>query len=185
MPSNLKATIEALLFIYGEPVKIKKLAQIIQTDEETVNKTLEEMRLALESEDRGLKLVVYEGEATLTTKSELGTILQGVIKEEMDAELTPASLEALTIIAYLGPCSRAEIDYVRGVNSAVILRSLAIRGLVTRRPDPANGHNYLYQVTGELLRHMGLGTPEELPEYSKYHDLIKKLRENNEAPENK
>jgi segregation and condensation protein B len=185
MPNNLKSTIEALLFIYGEPIKIKKLAQIAQTDEETVNKALEEIRLAWEPEDRGLKLMIYENEATLTTKPELGTLLQSVIKEEMDSELTPASLEALTIIAYLGPCSRAEIDYVRGVNSAVILRSLIVRGLIARKPDPERGNSYLYQVTGDLLRHMGLSAPGELPEYDKYHEIIKKLRENNEAPENK
>lgn len=185
MPNNLKATIEALLFIYGEPIKIKKLAQIANTDEETVRKVLEEIRLSFEPEDRGLKLMVYENEATLTTKPELGALLQGVIKEEMDSELTPASLEALTIVAYLGPCSRAEIDYVRGVNSAVILRSLTVRGLIMRKPDPERGNNHLYQVTGELLQHMGLGSPGGLPEYERYHELIKKLRENNETPESK
>jgi segregation and condensation protein B len=185
MPSNLKAKIEALLFIYGEPIKVKKLAQLVETDEDALNKTLEEIRLSLEAEDRGLKLMIYDNEVGLTTKPELGTLLQGVIKEEMDSELTPASLEALTIVAYLGPCSRAEIDYVRGVNSAVILRSLTIRGLVTRKPDPQKGNNYLYQITGDMLKHIGLGAPGELPEYEKYHELIKKLRENNEAPENK
>ncbi len=185
MPNNLKAAVEALLFIYGEPVKIKKLAQITGADENAVNKALEEIGASFGSDDRGLKLMVYDNEAVLTTKPELGSLLQGVIKEEMDSELTPASLEALTIVAYLGPCSRAEIDYIRGVNSAVILRSLTIRGLVTRKPDPERSGGYLYQVTGDLLRHMGLGAPGELPEYGKYHELIKKLRENNETPEGK
>ncbi len=178
MANNLKATIEALLFIYGEPIKIKKLAQIANTDEDTVSRVLEELRLSLEAEERGLKLMLYEGEATLTTKPELGSLLQNVIKEELDAELTPASLEALTIIAYLGPCSRPEIDYVRGVNSSIILRSLIVRGLVTRKPDPDNGDNYLYQVSGDLLRHIGLASPKELPKYDKYHELVKRLREN-------
>lgn len=185
MPNNLKAAIEALLFIYGEPIKIRKLAQINQTDEETIRKTLEEIGSSLKSQDRGLNLMLYDDEAVLTTKPELGTLLQSVIKEEMDSELTPASLEALTIVSYLGPCSRAEIDYVRGVNSAVILRNLTVRGLITRKPDPNKGTNYLYQVTGDFLRHIGIGSPEELPDYSKYHDLVKKLRETNETPENK
>ncbi|MCL4405196.1 MAG: SMC-Scp complex subunit ScpB [Patescibacteria group bacterium] len=185
MPSNLKAAIEALLFVYGEPVKIKKLAQINQTDEETVNKALEEIKSSLQAQEGGLSLMVYDGEAVLTTKPELASLLQNVIKEEMDSELTPASLETLTIASYLGPCSRAEIDYVRGVNSAIILRSLSVRGLVTRKPDPERSNSYLYQVTGDFLRHIGLGSPEDLPEYSKYHELIKKLREINEAPENK
>lgn len=183
MANNLKATLEALIFIYGEPIKIKKLAQLTESGEDAVEKTLEEIRSGLESEDRGLQLMIDDGEVSFVTKPELGTLIQSVIKEEIDSELTPASLETLAIISYLGPCSRAEIDYIRGVNSAVILRSLAIRGLITKKPDPAKGTNYLYQVSGELLRYIGLTASKELPEYEKYHALIKKLRENNEAPE--
>ena len=58
------------------------------------------------------------------------------VKEELTEDLTPASLETLSIVAYLGPISRVRIEYLRGVNSSVILRSLMIRGLIERFADP-------------------------------------------------
>ena len=89
----------------------------------------------------------------------------------MDTPLTPASLETLAIIAYLGPCNRALIEYVRGVNSTFILRSLMIRGLVERKPDPKRMNTFLYQVSFDFLRHMGLTRQGDLPDYEKYRKL--------------
>jgi segregation and condensation protein B len=185
MANNLKAAVEALLFTYGEPTKIKKLAQTLETDEETVNKTLGELRAQLETGERGLKLMVHGDSAALVTTPELGTLLSRVIKEELDAELTPASLETLAVVAYLGPCSRAEIEYIRGVNSSFILRSLSVRGLIEKKAAERSGNPHFYQVTSDFLRHIGLRAPTELPEYEKYHELARKLRENNETEQTK
>lgn len=181
-PDNIKAALEALLFVYGEPTKIKKLAGLLQADTVEVERALREMSDEFAAEG-GLSLVVRDGEAALATKPEFGEMLKQVVKEELDAELTPASLETLAIISYLGPVSRAEIDYIRGVNSSFILRSLMVRGLIGRTSDAEHPSTPFYQASFDFLRHVGVNAATDLPDYSKYRELIAKLRETNEAPE--
>lgn len=172
---NLEAQIEALLFLYGEPVEKKKLATAIGASEEDITHALTGLQEHLKAENRGLALVAHSGRIQLTTKAELGDILARAIEDDLDTGLTPASLEALAIVAYLGPCRRSLIDHIRGVNSSFILRNLLIRGLIERTPDPERSNAYLYQITFDFLRHMGLTSRNELPEldkYQKFKDLF-------------
>lgn len=170
--NNLEAKIEALLFLYGEPVKIDILSKELETGREEVEKAISSLdRRLKESEDRGLELIIFDGRAQLVTKSELALLTSKIVKGELDAPLTPASLETLSIIAYLGPCNRALIDYIRGVNSTFILRSLIVRGLIERKPDPARANAFLYQVSFDFLKHIGLAQLEDLPDYEKYRKL--------------
>ncbi len=172
MESNLEAKLEALLFLYGEPMKIKKLAEILETGEEEIRRGLETLRgQSNEPESSGLSLIIFDDKVQLTTKPDLKPILDKIIQEELDSSLTPASLEALSIIAYLGPCSRTLVDYIRGVNSSFILRSLLIRGLIERKPDPKRANAFLYHITFDFLRHIGIDSPDNLPNYEKYQEL--------------
>lgn len=169
--NQLGAKIEAFLFLHGEPMKVDKLAKELGVKIEEIREALELLGQRLKAGDRGLALIIFDDRVQLTTKAELKSLTSKMITEEMDTPLTPASLEALSIIAYLGPCSRALIDYIRGVNSTFILRSLMIRGLVERKPDPKRANAFLYQVSFDFLRHIGLTRPEELPDYEKYRQL--------------
>lgn len=178
---NLEAKIEAVLFVHGEPIKIKRLASLIKATESQLEKTLDTLKDKLQSEDRGLDLMRSKDEVQLVTTAELTDIVEKLTKEELDTKLTPAALETLSIIAYLGPCTRALIDYIRGVNSAFMLRSLMVRGLVERREDKEKTGGYIYQITFDFLKHMGVSTPEELPEYEKYAALSKTLIKDEEA----
>lgn len=168
---NLEAQIEALLFLYGEPVEIKKLASSLKTGEGNIVYALEQLREKLRAENRGLALILHDGRAQLTTKPELGNILAKAVEDDLDTGLTPASLETLAIVAYLGPVRRSLIEHIRGVNSSFILRSLMIRGLVERKPDPKRPSAYVYQVTFDFLRHIGLDSAAELPEFEKYKEF--------------
>jgi segregation and condensation protein B len=71
-------------------------------------------------------------------------------------DLGKAGLETLSIILYQGPISRAEIDYIRGVNSNFILRNLLIRGLIERVENPHDQRSFLYKPTLELISYLGL-----------------------------
>ncbi|MBI2010732.1 MAG: SMC-Scp complex subunit ScpB [Candidatus Colwellbacteria bacterium] len=175
--------LEALLFLYGEPVKFKKLADTLGRKENQIREELELLKQNLDQGERGLTLIIYDDRVQLTTKPELQPLIQKVVEAEMDTGLTPASLETLTIIAYLGPCSRALVEHIRGVNSSFILRSLLIRGLVERNPDPKHPNTYFYQVTFDFLRHIGLDTLEKLPDYEKYRELVKSYLGQDEASE--
>lgn len=179
--SNKKlGELEALLFIHGEPLMLKKIGAILDIKNDEVEALVRELKKNLEAGDRGLALLQDEEKVQLVTKSEFNNVLESFVKEELSAELTSASLEALAIIAYFGPISRARIEYLRGVNSSFILRSLLLRGLVERFPDAARPNAFLYRATFDLLKHLGLKGKETLPDFEKFQELLKKFESSEE-----
>ncbi|OGM90620.1 hypothetical protein A3A20_00685 [Candidatus Wolfebacteria bacterium RIFCSPLOWO2_01_FULL_45_19] len=95
-----------------------------------------------------------------------------MVEEEFQEDLTAAATETLSVVAYAGPISRAQIEYIRGVNSSFILRSLMMRGLIERNSDPKRQNVYLYTASFELLKKLGLDSAAKLPDYAKYRALI-------------
>lgn len=180
--SKISDALEAILFVYGEPMKIRKAAELLGVSEEEVESAAQALKEKNEASG-GILLIVSESGLQLATKPEFSELVQKIAKEEMDSELSPASLETLAIIAYLGPASRAEIEFIRGVNSSFILRNLSIRGLIERKSDPRRPSTFTYQSSLDFLKHIGLDTPEKLPEYEKYRGLLKSLREENKQEE--
>lgn len=180
---TLGAKVEAILFMHGEPVTMKRLASLLKTDGDKIKTALEALRHELSNEGRGLDLVIHDERVQLVTSPDLSSLISQLIKEEVDNKLTPASLETLAIIAYLGPCSRALIEHVRGVNSSFILRSLMVRGLIERKPDPKRSSSFLYQPTFEFLNHMGIVTQDKMPEFEKYRELVRSYFEEGEKSE--
>lgn len=176
---ELKSKIEVALFVHGEPMDYKKLSKVVSASESQVKEALEE--LGADLSDRGLDVVIGKDEVQLVTSPELSDVAEKLTKEELDTKLTPAALETLSVIAYIGPCSRALIEYIRGVNSAFMLRNLMIRGLVERESEPGKTGSYVYKVSFDFLRHMGVSSVEELPEYEKYKDLAATLSNNEEG----
>lgn len=171
---NLVAGIEALLFIYGEPMDLKRMAAVLGVDSATVEATLGELATSLQGDGRGLTLVAHGGRYQLTTKPQFSKLFETIVKEEFSEGLSPASLEALTIITYAGPITRADLDYVRGVNSSFIVRALMIRGLIERVTDEKRGNAYLYGPTFDLLKMLGVGKVSELPDYEHFSVILKK-----------
>jgi len=182
---NLIAQLEALLFIYGEPMATKKIVKILNhrktDDRETVNAeavkaALTALKEKLKDAGRGLELILSEDQVQLVTKPEWSAVLGEVVKEELNETLTPAALETLAIIAYSGPVGRSIVDYIRGVNSTFILRSLVLRGLVDRAPDPERPNAYIYRPSFDLLKYLGISKTDDLPDYQKFRELVEKLR---------
>lgn len=172
-PDKKLASFEALLFIHGEPLSYKKIESVLGLEKGEAESLATEFKKRLEETGRGLQLLSDKEKVQLATKPEFNKIVEDFVKDELTEDLSPASLEALAIVAYLGPISRAKLEYLRGVNSIVILRSLAIRGLVERLPDPEHPSGFLYRPTFELMKHLGIAKEEDLPEYAKFQDLLK------------
>lgn len=163
--------LEALLFIYGEPMAISKIAGILGVKEEEVSAQAKELAEFLNTSKSGLMLITLSDKIQLATRPEFSSMLETVIKSELKEALTPASLGTLSIIAYSGPIARAEIDYIRGVNSSYTLRALSMRGLIDRANDPKRGNAYVYTPSFDLLKHIGVDKVESLPEYEKFRAL--------------
>ncbi|MFA6365409.1 MAG: SMC-Scp complex subunit ScpB [Candidatus Paceibacterota bacterium] len=168
------ARIEALLFYYGEPIAIKKLASLLGISEEECAQALNDWEKTLaENGERGL-LLLRKGESIqLATKPELKSLGEAIVKDEFREQLTPASIEVLSLVAYLGPMPRATIDYIRGVNSSFTLRSLVMRGLIERGDE--KGNSFHYRITEEFLKHMGIASIQTLPEYEKYRTILREF----------
>lgn len=165
--THLFAELEALLFIHGEPLSRKKIQKLLGLGDEETRLLLAEFTDSLKSEARGFTLVEAQDKFQLATKPAFAHILDQFVKDELSDELTPASLETLSLILYLGPISRSRLDYIRGVNSAFILRSLLLRGLVERSADPKNAHAHIFAPSHALLRHLGVASQTELPDFEK------------------
>jgi segregation and condensation protein B len=168
---NNIAALEALLFIHGEALTAKKMMSVLGLAAGDLELALTALRSNLEREGRGLALLQNGDKAQLVTKPEFGKIMAQFVKEELQEDLTPAALEALSLILYLGPVHRSRLDYLRGVNSSFIVRNLMLRGLVERFPDPEKPSVFLYRATMEALRHLGVSAASELPDYVKFQEL--------------
>jgi segregation and condensation protein B len=160
--------LEALLFIHGEPINIADIGRTLNMDEEKVKELLESYKESLKKEERGLMLLSHGDKCQLVTKPGVSDVLAEFVKRELDNDLTPASLETLAIIAYLGPVTKARIEYLRGVNSTVILRNLGLRGLISRIPDPSKQATWGYEPSFQLFQHLGVAKREELPDYENF-----------------
>ncbi|MDP3963205.1 MAG: SMC-Scp complex subunit ScpB [bacterium] len=184
---KLSAVLEALLFIAGEPVKIKKLAKIANSKEVDVRAALEELSAAHE-ERKGLRVLVKDDEAELVTHPDATPVVSEFLKSGMEEDLTDATAETLAIIAYKGPISRAGIDDIRGVNSQYTLRALLVRGLVERLPNPDDARTYLYRISFDFLKKLGVKDVEELPAYGELSQTSLKpsqpaVQESNAVPD--
>lgn len=160
---NLENKIEAILFYKGEPVSKKKLADLLKVSIEEVESGLVKVREMFSG--RGIVLLEKENEVSLGTAPELGAMFEEIQKDELQKDLSKATLETLSIVLYKNGATRAEIDYIRGVNSSFTLRALSVRGLVEKTLDPKDSRKYIYKPTFELLSYMGVTKVEELPDY--------------------
>jgi segregation and condensation protein B len=167
--NELEDLIEAILFYRGEPVTIADLAHTAHTTPEKVEEVL--VSLAERLEAGGTRLVREGKHAALATAPEAAEIIAKLRKEELEGPLGKAGLETLSIVIYQGPVSRADIEYVRGVNCTSILRSLTMRGLVERIENP-DGRGYAYQATVDLPAALGITSLKNMPAYDEMKQEI-------------
>ncbi len=160
---NLLQKIEAILFYLAEPVDVNFLAKTLDVPKRKVLSAVGDLGLSLG--ERGMRLVFHNDEITLVTAPEFSSLIEKIIKEERERDLGRAGIETLSIIAYKGPVSKKEIEYIRGVNSQWVLRNLLLRGLVEKKANREDERVVVYSITGDTLRYLGLSHITELPEY--------------------
>jgi len=181
-PAHLLAELEALFFIHGEPMLDKKIQKLLGVGEAECAELLHTFAESLKTDARGLTLIEAQHKFQLATKPIFSRFLDQFVKDELSDELTTASLETLALILYLGPISRNRLDYIRGVNSAFILRSLLLRGLVERSSDPKNAHAHIFAPSHALLRHLGASVQAELPDFEKMAGALKTFEAGEPTP---
>lgn len=164
---NLKSIIETILFVHGEPITLERLANIAGAREEDARESLNE--LIHEYTNRGFCIMQYDGTYQLGSNPTNAQYVNELVKSEFSEELSRTAMETLAIIAYKGPLTRVQIEYIRGVNSSFILRTLLMRGLVERTEDSKDARSYCYQASGGFLQHLGITRRENLPHFEEFN----------------
>lgn len=165
---NLDVLIEALLFYKATPQNKQKLMKLFAASEDEFTAALGALSHRLEH--GAIRLIETDTDITLATAPALSDFVQSLQKQEMSGDIGKAGAETLAIILYREPISRAEIDRIRGVNSSFILRNLLMRGLITRESITGNG--YQFRISPALLAHLGVGSKQELPQFSDFMNAL-------------
>lgn len=161
----IKSIIESLIFVSGDPVKISKIVKIINTSKEEIIEVINELEKDYSKDDRGLVLLVKDEEIQLVSKPKNAAYIEQMVKGELQDSLSNAALEVLSIVAYKGPISKTEIEAIRGVNCSYTIRNILMRGLIERIDNPKDQRGYLYAISFEFLKKLGISKVENLPQY--------------------
>lgn len=163
---SLPSKIESILLVATRPMSIKKLAEVVGASTDDVTGVIESLSQKYNADDSGVQLLRHGGSVQFVTNPLNSKLVTQYLKEEQAGELTRPALETLTIIAYRGPISKIQLDTIRGVNCALILRHLMIKGLVEAKSHKDKLQTS-YQVTVDFLRFLGLTSISQLPEYER------------------
>lgn len=178
---SLAQSIVAILFFRGEPVSFEDLAAYLQVDTTILKATIAEVRTSVAA--AGLAVLETDTALELRTGADASSLIEKIRKEELSKDLGKAALETLSILMYKGPSTRAEVDYIRGVNSTAILRNLMIRGLVEKDQNPHDQRSFLYKPTHDLLAHLGIQSQSEMPAYAEIQQELATFHSNDSDKE--
>ena len=164
---KVTAAIEAILFAAGHPVEYEKLSAVLGLSVTDIKNLIEVMSEEYNSAEskRGLLLLMYPESCQLATKEEFLPYIREALGIKRGGNLSASTLEALAVVAYNQPVTRAFVDAVRGVDSSYAMTSLIDKGLIESlsRLD-APGRPMLYTTTEKFLRVFGLSSLDDLPE---------------------
>jgi len=168
----VKQQLESILFVASKFLKKSKLKEILNCSSDELEKALVELKDEYVTKKSGIALMQDGDRVQMITSPDCSELIKKYLKDERTGEMTRPSLETLSIIAYRGPITKAEIEMIRGVNCSLILLNLMIRGLIVERSDPKKGVP-VYQVTFEFMQYLGIKELKELPDYDKLNRDLK------------
>lgn len=162
MSLELHALLEAALFSIGRPVSPSELASALGVPQREVLRSLEVLKESLVV--RGIRLTEHDNQWQMVAAPEAHGVIERLAGIPAPPRLSSAALEALAIVAYQQPVTRAQVETVRGVDCSGVLGSLIERNLIEevgRSEGP--GRPRLYGTTLEFLRAFGLSSITDLP----------------------
>ena len=174
MSMDLKRTVEALLFASPEPLPLGRIQSILpRTDRRRLREVLDELKVDYDNESRAFQLREIGGGWRVVTRSEHSRSIEKLLQTTRKVRLSRAALECLAVVAYRQPCTRFDVDQVRGVNSGGAISTLLEKNMVkiTGRADSV-GRPLLYATTEDFLSHLGINRVEDLPQLSEIEALL-------------
>lgn len=165
---QLQRAIEAILFAAGEPIEIVRLSEVLSVDPDEVEKATDALASDLSYNRRGIRILKLEKRYQMVSSGEMADYITAALETRKPPKLSSSQLEALTIIAYYQPATKAMVEQIRGVDSSYSIGALLNKKLIEdagRLNVP--GRPILYRTTPAFLRTFGLSSLEDMPEIEK------------------
>lgn len=164
-----KAIIEAILFATGRIVKTSELILVLEKNEEEIHTIIKSMQEEYKANNRGIEIIQVEDGYQLATKKDLYEYIYPILDKRTKPNLSTASLETLSIIAYNPRITRAEIEAIRGVSADACVYKLLEYGLIEEAGKiDLPGKPMSYKTTDEFLKMFGYSSLKDLPELPRY-----------------
>ncbi|MFN2238331.1 MAG: SMC-Scp complex subunit ScpB [Thermoanaerobaculia bacterium] len=173
-PDELRAAIEAILFVSGEPVKFEELAEAFPDQEKDVlEQQINEIESSFAQREGGFILERAAGGFRFSTRPDLDPHLRKYFSRKNEGRLSLAALETMAMVAYRQPITVPEINDIRGVNSSGVIRTLLDRKMIkiAGRKNVV-GSPFLYRTTREFLLHFGLESIQDLPKLEEFSEIL-------------
>ena len=161
----MESVVEGLLYVQGDlGITLKDIERILGIDEEEAKRIVLSLKNYYDDNKRGLRINFLGNTIKLTTREEHKEYYQKLLEEPTSNCLSQSALETLAIIAYNEPITRGNVDSLRGVDSAYVMRRLLAKGLIKEcgKADTI-GRPTLYKTTDEFLDYFGMASKDDLP----------------------
>ena len=163
--TDLQRGIEAILFAAGEPVECDRLAEALEADRKDVQKVADEMVSQWAFERRGIRVIKLDKAYQMVSSGEMSDYVSKALETRKPPKLSASQLEALTIVAYYQPATKAMVEQIRGVDSSYSIGALLNKHLIEESGRlNVPGRPILYRTTADFLRTFGISSLEELPD---------------------
>jgi segregation and condensation protein B len=170
---KLAREIEAVIFAADGPVEMETLARVTGAMEDSILQALDRIEGALREGGHAMILRRVGSGWRIVTDPALGEVVSALFEDRRPGRLSRAALETLAVVAYSQPCTRAEVEEIRGVSCDSALRTLLEREMIRiagRREQP--GRPLLYATTPEFLLYFGLDDLDHLPRLDEISELL-------------
>ena len=173
---RLARTLEALLVVASRPLTLEELVEAAGDDSERVETALGLLRERFAEGRSGIVLEKVAGGWAFRASRDAAEACGRLFERPVERGLSPAALETLAVIAYLGPCSRPEIARLRGVAADSVVAGLVERGLIVEAGRDESVGAVRYRVTPLFERVFGLESLSELPRLDDLGDDAEEIR---------
>jgi segregation and condensation protein B len=165
---QLQRAIEAILFAAGERIEISRLAFALEADEADIIAAADNLANQLAFERRGIRVLKLDSGYQMVSSGEMADYITKALETRKPPKLSASQLEALTIIAYYQPATKAMVEQIRGVDSSYSVAALMNKKLIEEAGRlNVPGRPIQYRTTPDFLRTFGLSSLEELPPIEK------------------
>lgn len=165
---ELQRILEAILFAAGEPVEISRLSAALEIDSADIERAADALADELSFNRRGVRILRLENAYQMASSGEMADMITKTLETRKPPKLSASQLEALTIIAYYQPATKAMVEQIRSVDSSYSISALLNKKLIEEAGRlNVPGRPILYRTTPDFLRTFGLKSLKELPEIEK------------------